>query len=137
MGGYMAKSALKLPTNRVISIWQPWAWAIIHLGKDIKNRTWKTNVRGDILIHTSRTTQNFEQDREEIQQAFGIALPTRAEMAFGALIGIAELYDCTWSEDGNDGWGLPQSWHWHLRNARPLPQPIPYRGSQGFFNVKL
>lgn len=127
---------MKLPT-RAVSIWQPWSWAIIHAGKNVENRNWKTNVRGEILIHASKTTQYFEEDRQEIQQAFGLVIPAKPEMAFGAIIGIAELHDCTWSENGDGGWGMAQSWHWHLRNARSLAKPIPYRGHQGFFNVTI
>lgn len=133
----MPKTLLQLPTTRAVSIWQPWAHCIIYCGKNIENRNWKTNVRGPLLIHASKTQQFFHQDRLDIQQAFGIALPDKAGMAFGAIIGIAELYDCTYSELGDGRWGMPDSWHWHLRNMRSLDKPIPYRGHQGFFNVKL
>ena len=38
---------------KVLSIKQPWASLIASGIKDIENRTWKTNFRGRILIHTS------------------------------------------------------------------------------------
>ena len=31
---------------KCLSIRQPWAWAIIHAGKDIENRCWPTSYRG-------------------------------------------------------------------------------------------
>jgi len=37
-----------------LSIQQPWAWAIIHGGKDVENRTWPTKFRGRFLVHASR-----------------------------------------------------------------------------------
>ena len=47
-GGRMGEKFIKC-----ISIQQPWAWAIFH-GKPVENRTWKTDYRGDLLIHASK-----------------------------------------------------------------------------------
>ncbi len=41
---------LKLP---VLSIRQPYAWAVVHGIKDIENRSWRTHYRGPLLIHAS------------------------------------------------------------------------------------
>ena len=38
----------------VISVRQPWAWLIMNAGKDIENRTWRTDVRGRVLIHAAK-----------------------------------------------------------------------------------
>lgn len=32
---------------------QPWASLIVHGIKDIENRSWRTNFRGRVLIHSS------------------------------------------------------------------------------------
>jgi hypothetical protein len=37
-----------------LSIRQPWAWLILHAGKDIENRDWPTKYRGPFLIHASK-----------------------------------------------------------------------------------
>ncbi|WP_155960585.1 ASCH domain-containing protein [Fischerella sp. PCC 9605] len=39
---------------KAISLKAPWAWAIFHAGKDVENRSWKTEYRGSLLIHVSR-----------------------------------------------------------------------------------
>ncbi len=41
-------------TYTVLSVRQPWAYCIMYLDKDIKNRTRKTNIRGTIAIHASK-----------------------------------------------------------------------------------
>jgi len=46
-------AVLKGAPWRALSIRQPWAYAILHLGKDIENRPWRTNFRGPLLIHAS------------------------------------------------------------------------------------
>src|SRR4029077_7780438 len=33
---------------------KPYAWAIIHGGKDIENRNWNTSYRGPLLIHAAK-----------------------------------------------------------------------------------
>ncbi|MCC7374294.1 MAG: hypothetical protein IT581_06545 [Verrucomicrobiales bacterium] len=37
-----------------ISVRQPSAWMIIHAGKDIENRTWRTKFRGRVLVHAAK-----------------------------------------------------------------------------------
>jgi hypothetical protein len=36
-----------------LSLRQPWAWAVVHGGKDIENRVWSTKFRGEFLIHAA------------------------------------------------------------------------------------
>lgn len=42
-----------MTTIPALSIRQPWAYSIVHLGKRCENRTWATRYRGPILIHAS------------------------------------------------------------------------------------
>jgi hypothetical protein len=49
---------------KCLSIRQPWAWAILHGGKRIENRTWNTTYRGPILLHAGKgvgTRQEFTE----------------------------------------------------------------------------
>ncbi len=36
-----------------LSIRPAWAWAIIHGGKDVENRSTRTSFRGRFLVHAS------------------------------------------------------------------------------------
>lgn len=38
---------------KVLTVKQPWASLIVHGIKDIENRSWRTNFRGRVLIHSS------------------------------------------------------------------------------------
>lgn len=40
---------------KALSIRQPWAWLILHGGKDVENREWPTAFRGEVLIHAGKT----------------------------------------------------------------------------------
>jgi hypothetical protein len=56
---------------RALSLWQPWAHAVVHLGKRIENRTAWTgcSFRGPFLIHASKgvgTRDDFDDAVETI-----------------------------------------------------------------------
>ena len=55
---------------KALSIRQPWAWLILHGGKDIENRDWATRFRGRVLIHASKgVTQDEWSDAWEFSKA--------------------------------------------------------------------
>lgn len=77
---------------RVLTIRQPWAWAIIHGGKDVENRSWPTKHRGPLLIHAGSA---FEpHGYETVQQLATRQPPPPSELIHGAIIGVVELVDC-------------------------------------------
>ena len=63
----------------------PWAQAIVHLGKDVENRPWRTHYRGRILIQAS-----LKIEREE---ALKLKLDPD-ELPTGAIVGSVEIVDC-------------------------------------------
>ena len=48
---------------KVLTIREPWASLIINGYKEYEFRSWKTNYRGKILIHTSSTIDKDMLDR--------------------------------------------------------------------------
>ncbi len=77
---------------KVISIRQPWAWLIIHAGKDIENRDWCTNFRGPVAIHASKYVPTAAEI-SEIELAMKVRI-RRLELQYGGIIGTAEITDC-------------------------------------------
>jgi hypothetical protein len=77
---------------RVISIRQPWAWLIIHAGKDIENRDWCTNFRGPVAIQASNYVPT-PAELSEIELAMKVRI-RRSELQYGGVIGTAEITDC-------------------------------------------
>jgi len=50
---------------KALSVRQPWAHAILHLGKRVENRDWRgCNYRGPVLLHASKTLvlRKFDED---------------------------------------------------------------------------
>jgi len=82
---------------KAISVRPPWACAIVHGGKDIENRTWKTNIRGTIAIHASRAMSRpyYEWSVKEIRKLSPKAkVPPFDEMARGSVVGWVEIVGC-------------------------------------------
>jgi hypothetical protein len=130
---------------RILTVRQPWAWAIIHGGKDVENRT--TNIagsyRGLIAIHAGLAL--FEQDNAASRvhsEMHGGEVDTR--LVFGAIIGVVNLWAVHQDRDGGNccphrpaggpggsPWAERDVWHLCLNDPRPLRTPIPYKGALG------
>lgn len=76
---------------KALSIRQPWAYLIMMGIKPVENRTWKSPVRGRILIHAGK---QFDQEGFYfIQDNFPeIKLPFRYDC--GGFVGSVEITDC-------------------------------------------
>lgn len=138
---------------KILSIRQPWAWAVIHAGKDVENRSWPTKVRGRVLVHASlhRTTEfdrdtvlsilagpPFHHSSQWIDTALGVGVAgartgfdALARQPTGGIIGSVEIVDCV-SEHTSLWFAGP--FGFVLRDPRPLPF-IPLRGRLGFFDA--
>lgn len=105
---------------RAITVRQPWAWAIVHGGKDVENRS--RNIagayRGLVAIHAGLTIDLDAVDSLTFRQAWhrefmpetlnpdgGGYLPSLSDVAegddealpIGAIIGVIDLTDVHWS----------------------------------------
>ena len=140
---------------KALSIRQPWAWAILHAGKDVENRDWGdyypalhqahrlvedafTEDGGEFLIHASKgMTKDEYEDCLDLMHAIsrkkpfpdGLTLPAFGDLPRGGVVGSAQLYDVV--TESASLWfsgriGLV------LRNPKPLPFR-PCKGSLGFF----
>jgi hypothetical protein len=125
-----------------LSIRQPWAWAILNVGKDIENRSWPTKFRGRFLIHAAKgcAADEFIGARQFIIGAIdgryrnkGIWMPSWREMERGGVVGVAEICGCL--SESPSKWFMGE-YGFVLRNVKPLPF-YPCRGSLGFFTLPL
>ena len=117
-----------------ISIRQPWAYAILHLGKDVENRTWDlpSKYRGArVLIHAGK---EFDHNGYIWLVVRDYALPVHArDFPTGGIVGELTFKDSVapgprslWAESG-------LRW-WHIDCAKPLPF-FSCEGRLGFFTV--
>lgn len=137
---------------RILTVRQPWAWAIIHGQKDVENRVRNIagDYRGPVAIHAGlsldlEAIKVSDRDHGPLHWAFRRASARLREGIppwrgwFGNIIGVVDLVDAhhETSDRCGDSLGLCSDWgevgthHLVLANARPLAEPIPYRGALG------
>ncbi len=140
---------------RALTVQQPWAWAIVHGGKDVENRTQAWGYRGPLAIHAGARVS--ERGVEMVPRLIGAqslllgADVAREVMAAeaqlqGAIIGVVDLVEihpaelgatCSaWAESSyaeHGGRTRRDVVHLVLANARPLQEPIPCKGRLGLW----
>ena len=112
----------------VLTVKQPWAYCIMYLGKDIENRTRKTNIRGTIAIHASK---QIDYDAYYWLKAQGYELPSIETLITGKILGTVEITDCV--QEHSSLWKENGTWGYVLKNPQSFKEPIPAKGNLGFW----
>jgi hypothetical protein len=122
---------------KALSIRQPWAWLIIHGGKDIENRSWHTKHRGRFLVHAAKgmTSDEYCDGLAFAMRTTHISMlrdfPHSSDMQRGGIIGSVDLVD---SVDTSDSpWYMGEK-GFVLRDPKPLAF-VPFKGRLNFFEV--
>lgn len=131
---------------RTLSLREPFATLIMNKKKYIETRSWKTNYRGELLIHASKALiGNSINGREEL-----INLIDNDEMHYGKIICKCELVDCI--EMTNEyiakimkeehqqyicGLYAVGRYAWIIKNIEPLNPLIEEKGKLGLWNYNL
>lgn len=124
----------------VLSVRQPWAWAIISGGKDIENRPRSTEFQGRLYIHASKAKAPDKEVGEMCELAAeekGVE-PARIraryerERVFGKVIGSVEIVGC---RDESDSRWFGGKYGYVLRKPVRLAEPIDLRGALSIFNA--
>jgi hypothetical protein len=115
---------------RAITVRQPWAHAILHLGKNIENRSWPTHHRGPLLIHAG--TRRLPNPREMLAEYMNRAPSEESlrDLPCGCIVGVVDLVDCV--RNSKSKWADREQWHWVLQKPRPL-NPVKCKGRLGLW----
>jgi hypothetical protein len=126
---YVRLTMAKLPAKTVLSVRQPWAWLLVHGYKDIENRDWQTNFRGNCLIHAGKT---FDYDGYQwVKRNFKIRMPKPADFHRGGIIGWVRVVDCVRASESPWFFG---KYGFVVEAGGELPF-IPLRGRLRFFDI--
>jgi hypothetical protein len=118
---------------RVLTVRQPWAWAIIHGPKRVENRSRRTKYRGPLLIHAAAKFERTLRHPDALaafEREHNMKLPPVEELVLGAILGVVNVDDCIAfdkEEHAGDPWALGP-WLWQLADPRSLAEPIPASG---------
>ncbi len=128
--GSPSRADARKDSMKALTIRQLWAYAILHLGKDVENRSWRTHYRGPLLIHAA--SYHERQPREKLAE--NICRPPSAEtlanLPEGSIVGIARVVGCV--KNSESRWAQKGAWHRLIKNPRRM-RPIPCKGSLGLW----
>ena len=112
---------------RALTVRQPWAWSIMHAGKDIENRSWSNkHCTGTIAIHSGLRMDDIGDLPRGARRPDPEVLVTGAIIGVVDIVGIVKRHRSKWFT-GPLGWVLS--------NPRPLPKPVPCTGALGLWEV--
>ena len=143
---------------KALSLTQPWATLVAIGAKSIETRSWSTNYRGRIAIHTAKGFPTWAKELA-IQDPFRQRLylggfKTLADLPLGAIIAVGHLHHVgAISKQANGvvrvqglklpvegielefGDYTPGRYGWVITNVYHLRQPLPCKGSLGLWNL--
>lgn len=123
-----------------ITVRQPWAYAIMSLGKVIENRDWDTCFRASDAIHAAKGMTRYEVAEACLfishiihgAQNRIVEIPKYEELTRGAIIGTIEMVDGVTESDslwfqGANGFVV--------KNRQHIVPVIPCQGALGLWDV--
>ena len=127
----MSKTKTKPYSPVVLSVRQPWAWAIAWGGKTIENRTWTCHYRGPIFIHAGKRVDN--EGIAAVERIIGRPI-NREQLTTGAIVAAAQLVGVVegiGAHEASPWWEGPYGWV--LDDIKPIDVPIPAKGRLGLW----
>lgn len=126
---------------KALTIKQPWATLIMQGDKRFEFRSWKTNFRGDVLIHAGKGL-----DKEAVVRLKKY-LPD--ELPMGKILGKVTITDCVpmsdefakmLSKENSDIYtshSFSNNYGFKIENVEVFDTPIDAKGQLGFWNIVL
>ena len=121
---------------KALTICQPYAHLIMIGEKRVENRTWPTRYRGPLAIHAGKGL------------AWMGSVERTPDMAFGAIVGVADLVDCIELDTYLPMLNANSRYQWlathkHaigpfcfvLENVQRFDVPVDWKGSQGLWDI--
>jgi len=136
-----------------ISLYAPWAWALMHAGKDVENRglTFPKTVTGRVWVHASlwphlgaesRLAElylEFSSVYECMRQSGALqgaphVSTSQLDALRGHIVGSIEVTGYRRPEHAPESpWYVPESLAVLVREPRPLARTVPAKGARGWW----
>ncbi len=121
---------------RALTLWRPWASAVVQAGKDVENRTWKPpdSVIGTrIALHAGKRLDPHAM--EVIRRVCGHDRVTAAEPG----VIVCTVLVTGWTLAAASLWHAPGRYGWCIRDPiapePTVPDPPRIRGRQGLWTM--
>lgn len=118
---------------RVLSVQQPWAWAIVSGAKRVENRGWKTPHRGPVLIHAGAGIRG-QAEFDWLRTNFRLTAPDRSDIERGCIVGVVYLVDVVTRKNARRyGKWFSGKYGWILTDAIALRKPVKLKSQLGLY----
>lgn len=136
---------------RTITLWQPWATLMTEGHKKNETRSWPTNIRGPVAIHSAK--KPFKEiksfiDPRSIEVISNLLYPYALDkLPTGYVLGVGNLKDCKLIDEeflktldpterllGDYTLGR---YSWLFEDVKHFKTPILFKGSQGFWDWEM
>ena len=124
---------------KVLSVQQPWAWAIVNGWKPLENRDWVSNYRGPLYIHAPKTEDQADIPYclELVEKTTGHRVSERLYRLhrgpLGHIVGRVTMVGCVTRH--SSPWFFGQ--YAFLFEDAIKVHPIRLRGQLGIFNATV
>ena len=113
---------------RAITLRAPWSDLTALRIKGIENRSWNTNYRGLVLVHSGLAVDR--RAFSDAHVAVALAADYDPEANAGRVVALAELIDVHKDAECCRPWGDAGAYHFVWGDIVPLPRPVRTRGYQ-------
>lgn len=143
------------PKIKGITLRHPWAYGLLHWGKDVENRTWPPSRHGGsvgmyLALHGGAPMKGTAY-REEVESALHWMVMTgaisdsqarlvcpdasgpRDVLSATGIVAVARIVEVS-QDHATSPWAAQGQYHWVL-DVTALPEPVPHKGSQGLWTV--
>lgn len=135
-----------------LTLTQPWASLVACGAKQIETRSWSTSYRGPLVIHAAKNwkceDRSLFDDEWFVAPLSCIGIYEPAHVPLGTIVAVCRLEDIEptsvvrprllgFSLDDEYEYGdySDGRFAWHLKDVIALPEPIPWRGMLGLWDV--
>jgi activating signal cointegrator 1 len=136
---------------KVLSMIQPWASLFVLRENLYETRSWKTNYRGPMAIHTSLKIDKAVCKHIAIQKLLGKHGYTIENLPTGKIIAVCELVNCIKVTENNQTWAVLEDgrivegndfilgdfrvggYAWEVKEMKLLDEWIPAKGKLGLW----
>lgn len=140
---------------KVLSMIQPWANLFALREAIYETRSWKTNYRGPLAIHTSKKINKEACNRIDIRSLLDTYGYTTKNLPTGMIIAVCELKDCLKVVENNETWAILEDgrivseddyflgdfevgyYAWEVEEMKMLDNFIPAKGRLGLWEYDL
>lgn len=127
---------------KAITLYQPWAEAIMMGLKHYETRSWGTKYRGRLVIHAAAgpPMEDAMWHLQDLCAQHGCEIPVGYQLRRGEVLGVVDLVDCVQmtpeliakqgpTERALGDWQVGR-WAWKVKNPREVNERTPWKGMQ-------